>query len=197
MSLLKKILWFDTETTGIDKGCDIVQMAGIVDIDGQAVEEFDITSRPFPDTVITEEALKITRKTREQIMAYQEPVDAMIKLEAIFAKYISKFDRNDKFLLAGHNMGFDFEKLIAFFEKNNNTYLGSWIQFGRKFDTLAVIHAMQVAGVMPVIPNNRLETIAGIMKIDLSQAHDAMSDIRATRAIGRRLIGGLKKIGNK
>lgn len=195
--LLNKMCFIDTETTGLEKGCDLFQVAGIIDINGSVVEEFNITSRPFPDTIITEEALKVTGKTREQIMAYQEPFKAMIQLEAIFAKYINKFDRNDKFILAGHNVGFDLDKLIAFFEKNKNNYLGSWVQFGRKFDTLAVIHALQVAGVMPVLPNNKLETIAGIMKIDLPQAHDAMFDIRATRAIGRRLIGGLQKINKK
>lgn len=195
--LLRKILWLDTETTGIDAGCDAVQLAGIIDIDGSVVDEFNITSRPFPDTVITEEALKVTGKTRDEIMAYQAPAQAMLQMEAVFAKWVSKFDRDDKFLLAGHNVSFDFDKLIAFFEKNKNNYLGSWVQFGRKFDTLAVIHALQVAGVMPVLPNNKLETIAGIMKIDLPQAHDAMFDIRATRAIGRRLIGGLQKINKK
>jgi len=192
-----KILYFDCETGGLTKDCDLFQMAGIVDIDGNVAEEFNITSRPFPDSVITEEALKITGKTREQIMAYQQPFQAMTQLESIFAKYVNKFDRNDKFILAGHNVGFDLDKLIAFFEKNKNDYLGSWIQFGRKFDTLAVIHALQVAEVIPVLPNNKLETIAGIMKIELFQAHDAMSDIRATRAIGRRLIGGLQKINKK
>lgn len=191
---LRKLLWFDTETTGLAPGCDIIQMAGLVEIDGKVVHEFNINVRPFPDTVIEDSALEMLKKTREQIAAYPSPQDALVYLESVLGKYVDKFNKGDKFVLGGHNVGFDLDKLVQFYKRCGNDYLGSWFHFRYKLDTLAIVQALQVAGVMPPQPSNKLVDIANTMKVPLPDAHDALFDIKATREIGVRLIRYLQRL---
>ena len=49
----KKILWVDTETTGTDPGKNgIIQLAGVLEINGQEISSFDYKIRPFAEDVI-------------------------------------------------------------------------------------------------------------------------------------------------
>lgn len=45
---MSKIIYLDTETTGLDKEKnDVIQVAGIIEIDGKEVERFNIFCQPF------------------------------------------------------------------------------------------------------------------------------------------------------
>lgn len=189
---INKILWLDLETTGVENGCAVVQIAGIIDIDRESLAEFSITARPHDGALISDEALRVIGKTREEIETYQSPQGAMAELEAQLGRHCDKFDRADKFVLAGHNCGFDFTRLTEFYERLGNKYLGSWMHYKWKFDTLAVIQALQLVGRVPVLENNKLPTIAAAMGIELASAHDALYDIRATRQIGLKLMEMLR-----
>lgn len=189
-----KILWLDTETTGVDKECDLFQIAGIIEIDGVVKEEFDITSKPFADTKISKEALMITGKTLDEIMSYQEPILAKQQFTNILSKYVDKFDKNDKFILAGHNIQYDFDKTLQWFNKTGDKYFGSWFSYKQTFCTLSTIKAFQVAGVFQITENSKLITIAEKLRIPLDFAHNALFDIHATREIGNRLLSAIKKL---
>lgn len=186
-----KILWFDTETTGITSNRALVQMAGIVEIAGEVKEEFNITCKPFRDSTVEVMALQTIGKSFEEIMAYQDPQLAMFQLERILGKYIAKTDKNDKFIMAGHNVHFDFEGLIEFYNKCGNKYLGSWIKFGDLLCTLRLYSALKVVGKVPQLENLKLATLAQHFQIPLD-AHDALNDIRATRQIGNILLDMIK-----
>lgn len=113
-------------------------------------------------------------------------------MESIFEKYCSKFDKNDKFILIGQNIKFDFQKLYEFYVRLGNKYLGSWINFKLMFDTLAVIQALQVVSKMPILENNKLITWCNHFNIELENAHDALADIKATKELAQVLF---KKLG--
>lgn len=189
---INKLLWLDTETTGVNPGCAVVQIAGIIEVAGNVVDEFNITARPHKGAEITPEALKVIGKTIEQLFEYQQPAAALREFEKHLGAHCDKFNSSDKFVLCGHNCGFDFTRLAEFYETCDNKYLGSWMHYKWKFDTLAVIQALQICGKLPMIENNKLTTIAAALGIELESAHDALSDIRATRLIGTRLINLLK-----
>ena len=56
-----KICYIDTETTGLDsKTCGIIQLAAIMEIDGEVVSEFETRIRPFDGCAISSEALEIS-----------------------------------------------------------------------------------------------------------------------------------------
>ena len=190
-----KVLWLDTETTGLDpKQCVPVQIAGIIDIDGEVKEKFNLFTRPFYDSLITAKALEVTGKTAEDIWAYPEPAVTFKILEDILGKYVNKYDRNDKFLLAGQKVDFDLDMMYNWFLKNGSTYLGSWISFKYKFDTLYIVQALQIIGKLPVLPNNKLTSLCEHFKVPLANAHDCMADIEATRAVGLELVKMLDTI---
>ena len=52
---MKKLLYFDTETTGLDPVRNgIIQIAGIIVIDGEVKEEFNIKMQPHENDEITQ-----------------------------------------------------------------------------------------------------------------------------------------------
>ena len=62
-----KLLWLDVETTGLNKEkCDIIQIAGIVVIDGEEKERFNFKCQPInweniePTSITTIPAICIT-----------------------------------------------------------------------------------------------------------------------------------------
>ena len=189
---MSKILWFDTETTGLTERSTIVQIAGIIEIDGEVKKKFNLRCRPFPGSEMSDKAFEITGLSKEEVMQYPDPKQVCQELKNIFARYIDKWDRADKFIVAGHNVRFDVDQLTRWFRNCGDKYLGSWINYRKQLDTLGLFMAMQIADVMPELENAKLETIAKFMGIEFD-AHDAMADIEATRYIGSVMLGKMKK----
>lgn len=189
-----KILWYDTETTGLTENSAMFQISGVIEIDGEVKEEFDIFCHPHEDADISEQALEVTGMSREELDGFQSPKKAYEELVEIFSKYIDKFDREDKFIIAGQNVKFDIDVLNRFFKRNNDNYLGSFLNYKQVFDTLSVYTALEIANVVPKLENHKLETICKIMGVELSNAHNSLADIKATKEVGDKLLQGLRRI---
>lgn len=114
-----KLLFFDLETTGVKFWRNgIHQIGGIVDIDGQEAERFDIRLAPNPAATIEQEALDVAGVTLEQVQSYQPMEEGYRQLVGILSKYVNKFDKRDKMYLVGYNnAGFDNNFLRALFEQ--------------------------------------------------------------------------------
>lgn len=190
---MSKVLWYDTETTGLSSKSCIIQIAGIIVIDGKEKERFNLKCRPFKGSEISQEALKITGLSKDEMMLFPDPVEQHKRLIDIFGKYINKFDKKDKFIIAGHNIGFDLTQLIRWFNNLNDKYLGSWIDFKRTLDTNQLFRSFQLAGVFPELDNTKLVTIAKYFNIEFN-AHDALADIEVTRKIGNIMIKMLRRL---
>ncbi len=179
---MKKILYFDTETTGVDPvKNDIIQIAGIIEVDGEVKEEFNLKAKPFDFTTIQDRALEVNNVTREELEEYPDPRQAYVKLLGIFTSHIDKFDREDKFFPAGQNIRFDLDFLSNFFRKNYDKYFGSW-QNWKMIDSLYITNMLASLGLLN-LPNHKLETVCEHFEIKIEKAHDALSDIRATREL--------------
>ena len=189
-----KILWYDTETTGLTENSAMFQISGVIEIDGEVMEEFDIFCHPHEGADISDQALEVTAMTREQLDSFPSPKKAYEELIAIFSKYIDKFDREDKFIIAGQNVKFDIDVLNRFFKRNNDNYLGSFLNYKQVFDTLSIYTALEIADVVPKLENHKLETICKIMGVELSNAHNSLADIKATKEVGDKLLQGLRRI---
>ncbi|MGL5544395.1 MAG: 3'-5' exonuclease [Cetobacterium sp.] len=98
-----KLLYLDTETTGLTDNSAIVQIAGAIEIDNEVVEWFNIRCRPHMGADISEEALKTIGFTLEELQNEQSPEDALKELETIFLKYIDKYNKNDKLIMICHS----------------------------------------------------------------------------------------------
>lgn len=182
-----KVFYFDVETTGVvPRKHDIIQIAGIVEIDGVEKETFNITMQPFDYEAISPSALKVNKTTVKKLRKYQTPQDAYKELMALLGRHVDKFDKRDKFYLAGYNVGFDIDFLKAFFTKNEDKYYGSWFNY-RKIDPIYLLPVMHYRKLLPDLPTHKLSDVCDYFKIELD-AHDALSDIVATKELLRLLM---------
>lgn len=121
-----KIAWIDTETTGVDpQKNDIISLACIIEIDGVVKDKLYLEMQPINWDNIEEEALRVNGYTIEKLKTFMTPREAHSKLNNFLGKYCNKFNRQDKYIPAGHNIGrFDIPFLAEFYKKQGiNTFL--------------------------------------------------------------------------
>lgn len=188
-----KLLYLDTETTGLTDNSAIVQIAGAIEIDNEVVEWFNIRCKPHKGADISESALKTIGFTIEELNQEQESEEALKELEEIFSKYVDRYNKNDKLIMICHNFPFDFRMLYNFYNRLNNRFMGSFIDFKLNVCTLNLVKSLQVMGVLPILENNRLETWCKHFNVSLENAHDALEDIRATREVYKNIAKVLEK----
>ena len=178
-----KILWLDTETTGLD--CNkhgIVQLAMIIDIDNKVVDKKTFLMNPT-DRLMDKKALEVNGYNEEQIKKFTPWNKVHDEVISFLSLYVNKFDKKDKFILAGQNVGFDNNFMKAWFESCEDKYWYSWVQSGAFIDTFFMLTFLQWCGKIPLLENRKNETICKHFDIDLTNAHDDMADIEATRAV--------------
>jgi len=189
-----KFLFTDTETTGLDpKRNGIVQIAGIFCNyeEGKgftAQEEFNFLIKPFDGDEISDEALKIQGRTREQIATYASPNEVYRNLLAMLTKRANKYDKKDKLFFSGYNAKFDMDFLREFFVKNGDKYFGSWFFY-------PAIDVMLMAAVGRMynraeLPDFKLGTVAASYGLTFDEKlHDALVDIKLTMELFRQMMG--------
>ena len=181
MALLNKLVWIDIESTGLDpKRNDIIQLGFIIEIDNKIVHKEKFNLQPFDYSTIEPKALETNHLTIEQIKTFEQPQVIYKKLVNILGTYVNKYDRNDKFIPCGYNVNFDIGFLREFFLKNGDKYFGSWFDY-HYLDGMALVFLMRYLGKLK-LENYRLETSAKHYGIKIN-AHDALSDIEATREL--------------
>lgn len=189
-----KILYIDTETTGTNsQKHEIIQIAALIEIDNEIVEEVNLRIRPTNWETIDPEALKVTGKTLEELKTYMDPKMAFITLKGIFERYVNKYDRNDKFYPAGHNLGFDIEFLQAFWKKYGDAYGTGSYQNWRFLDTRILANFLCSHDLIKPL-NVTLGEMCKMYNIHLD-AHDALNDIRATRLLHKAMMTHITKAG--
>lgn len=187
-----KLIFIDTETTGTDPVKNgIVQIAGIIEIDGVVVEEFNLKCRPFEGQTYTAKALEVIGKSVEEIKEYPDPREAYRTLIKIFDKHINRYDKNDKFHMVGQNTKFDYDFLTEFFRMNMNKFFYAYVAY-HLIDLIQATALFSVAGKMK-LQNMKLQTVADYFGIKFG-AHDALEDIRTTREIFYRFTDLIKTI---
>jgi DNA polymerase-3 subunit epsilon len=185
-----KILFFDTETTGVDPKVNAVhQFTGALEIDGKIVEEFDYHIRPFEDAVIEPEALAVGGVTLEQIMAYDLPATVYARFVTTLDEHCDRYSKKDKIFLCGYNnASFDNAFLRAMFERNYNKYFGSYF-WSSPLDVfiMASFKLMKVRQWLPDFKQGTVAKALGI-EVDDSQLHSAKYDLWVLMEIYKKLI---------
>ena len=190
MGCLNKVLWIDLETTGLDsKKNDIIQLACLIEINGKIEEEIHFDCQPFNYNTINTKALEINKLTIVQIKEFDTPQEMYKKLIKILDKYIDRYDKNDKFSPAGYNVRFDVDFLREFFLKNNDKYYGAFFDY-HLLSIDSLLYLFNYKGLIK-LENYKLETVAKYFGIEL-KAHNALSDIKATRQVFYKLSEYLK-----
>ena len=185
-----KLFWFDTETTGLDPVAnDIIQFSCMVEVDGVLQAEiFTRNVKPYSFQNIDKKALAVNNITIEELQKFNDASTVHAELLSYLRKYIDPYDRNDKLIPAGFNVGFDVGFLRQFFIKRGDKFYGSYFGY-KSLDVYALALADCVVNKIP-LANHKLTTLSAYYGIKHDNAHDAESDIKATRDLFYR-------IGNK
>jgi DNA polymerase-3 subunit epsilon len=146
--------------------------------------------RPSNMDTIDEKALEVGGVTKEELESLDYTItDAVEDLKSIWGKYIDKYDKEDKFVVAGYFVRFDVDFLREMFFKSGDRYgIGSWC-FTCLLDVPSFI-SVGVAKYGMRFKNFKLETVCEKLGVPL-KAHNALSDIKATRILYEAL-GGLR-----
>jgi len=178
----EKIVWIDTETTGLDaKVNGIHQIGMLVEIGGNLVFQKEYRMQPFPDDVVEPKALKVSGTTEEDLLSYQDPHLAVKNILADLSHFINKFDKADKAFFGAYNSNFDMSFIFEFFKKGGEKYLGSFLNW-KCVDPRYLVSFAEYEGIIPKLRNNKLGTVCEYFNI-IFDAHTALDDILATREL--------------
>lgn len=184
-----KVFWFDCETTGVDPVKNgIITLAYVVEIDGEEYESGELRANPghLPGKEIDPRALEVNGITRGEIATYPTPNGMKRTLETIMGRYVDKFDRSDKFVAGGYNVGFDVGFLRQLWTDCGDPYFGNWFAFGT-IDPSQIIRFLQYTGELPAFAEGKLSQVAERFGVSSVGAHDALADIRMTIEIVRKI----------
>jgi len=185
-----KLLFLDTETTGLDpKENGVIQIAGVIAVDGEIKEKFNFRCKPFKGDIVSKKSLEVTGNTMEGIREFPEPENTYTDLIKVFNKYVDRYDKADKFYMVGQKAQFDYDFMDEWFKKNDNKYFYGYVAY-HLVDLIGIATFFKIAGKLKV-ENMKLATLAESFGIEL-KAHDAMNDIMATREIFYRFVSQIK-----
>lgn len=181
----EKMIYLDLETTGtaVDQH-GIVQLAAIVEIGGDIVDEMTLDMAPITGDIIEQQALAVSGIPLEGIFQRMPAKEAYGKFTAMVCGHVDRFNKQDKFHLAGYNiLGFDAPFLRRWFEKNGDKWFGSYFWFP-SIDVMAMA-ADYVAPYRHTLENFKLATVCRAfgIEVDETKLHDALYDVRLTREL--------------
>jgi DNA polymerase III epsilon subunit-like protein len=176
---MTKIIWTDLETGGLyPEQSDVTQIAAILDVDGEIKGELNIFLRPDPARV-SASALAVQKKTLEQVLAH--PLSQAEGYGA-FRTQLEVWTSDGKASWGGQNAEFDVRFCKALFKANGAEGGLSAYFDGTTVDTRYLADGLRSKGQLRA-PNSKLGTICSAVGVPLGDgAHDALNDIRATRA---------------
>jgi len=190
----QKQIYFDLETTGLDHYyCAIHQMACLFVINGEVRSSLDIKMAPFPGARIDEEALEKGGVTIGQIMEYPDWLIGFNKfIETL--KSFHKPNETNKFLLCGYNNApFDNQFLRQYSYKAHLKW--SSYYYSPPIDVMTLVGKAILKGLR--LQNYRLKTVCEYYGIPLTDAHEGMADVTATKALDDKLDSILYQGNNK
>ena len=210
---MRKILGINIETTGLDyKRHGIIQIGMFIDIDGKVIDTLLVNVQPLPEDWIFNEDGEWEKEKNFQYReaAYLQAINENTKLKpsgitigqitnnhiiamnalkeimVFLNKHISKFDKTDKAYLMGFNLKFDMDFLTEWFRKLDFKYFGSYTNY-RLLDAYHEACSWAFIGGFEGLENLKLETLCKAYSIEI-EAHNALSDILATRQLWYKLM---------
>ena len=186
-----RIMWIDTETTGLEVTDSSVFMIGAIVTENDVVLcEKTFFLNPLSESIkYHESAGAVHGYTEEDIKSFPAEAVAVADIAKFFerAKELWRTDgsRSEKMVIAGYNVTFDIKHLQALFERNGvklEDYFSGVIA-----DVYVQVQKAMGSSALPVLKNKKLVTVADFLGVDLTNAHDAMADIKATREVAKEL----------
>jgi DNA polymerase-3 subunit epsilon len=186
----KKILFLDCETTSLNswKGA-LVQVYGIIRIDGKIQERFDLRINPFNDAEI-----KVNGEFNRGKRTYSDS-DGFEKMLEILEKYVDPYNKEDKFFVVAHNARFDEDFIRAWFKRNKNQWFGSYFWNPWICTLQMAANYFYLKGIRQDVKNMKLSTLCEYFGLNVKEdkLHDASYDVPLMKDLYNILRNGGKK----
>jgi len=157
------------------------------------VDTFEIRMQPHQGAQISSEALDVNRVNVDDLVKFTSHEKAYQQINEFFSQHVSQFDRNDKFYPAGFNVQFDLEFLGRIFKRFDQYGIGSFFNW-KVIAPLYLLYLMDSMCKLS-LPNYKLGTVCDHFGISLTNCHDALADVKATRELMERLKAGISISG--
>ncbi|MFZ4618520.1 MAG: exonuclease domain-containing protein [Rectinemataceae bacterium] len=183
---MNKICWLDLETTGLDPVKNgIIQAAFIIEIDGEVKEKREFNMNPI-GKVLDPQAMAIHGLSEADLGGFPTSLQVKKDIERFFSEFVEKFDKTDKFTVAGYNVDFDLGFLENLWLESGDKFFFSWVKHF-PIDVFKVHPFMEWAGIATAPERRNLETLAKHYGIEFPNAHNALADIEMTRELALKL----------
>jgi len=187
---MSKLIYVDVETTGLNKlNAGIIQLAFIVEIDGEVKDQGQFFINPLSykrKIVVSPKALEVNGHKEEDFADYGNAAIACRDLVAILNKYIDRWDKRDKFKFVGFNSNFDTGFVQELFTDSGYDSYGQYFDY-RDIDVFGLVKYLHHLELFNTGYSQSLIAACEAAGIEL-EAHDALNDIIATRALHFYLI---------
>ena len=183
---MKKVLWLDVETTGLDcRKHGLREVGFIIEIDGVEVDKGVFKINPFTyttrDVEIDDYALEISKVSIEDLESYDRVSYCFKELMKKLVKYVNVNDKNDCFVIAGYNTAFDIGFIKEWFKEMGLLDSYKDLFHYKSLDVFSIVFALRHLGINSA-ENDKLETMCNYFGIEID-AHNALSDIEATKKL--------------
>ena len=174
-----KKIFIDVETTGLSSWKNsIVELSGIIEIDEERREDFQIFIKPNKEEKLDQKVLSILGQTPTQLVerGMDEKI-AFINFKKILEKYVDKYKKEDKFFFYAYNSPFDNEFVRRLFKKQGDNFFGSYFWSPDIcIMRLAHDHLLDRRGSM--LNFKQVETAKALgIEVEEDRLHEAMYDI--------------------
>jgi DNA polymerase-3 subunit epsilon len=187
---MAKLIFYDTETTGTNyKKHSIIELSGIIEIDGKTAETFDYRVRPHAKAEVDSAALTANGHKMEDLPNYPSMLQVHEEFTVLLKKYVDPYDKKDKIHLVGYNnRGFDDNFLRMFFNLCEDQFYGAYF-WADTIDVmvLASRHLIEERASMPSFKLFRVAQTLGI-PVDHDRLHEALYDSILVREIYRTIF---------
>ena len=192
---MKKLLFIDTETGGLDpQKHSLLTIGACVMVEGYIIDKLEIKLKQ--DTYnVTSSALNVNK-----INLLELDTDIKNAFNQIIMFIQRNFGTKDKIILAGHNINFDIGFLKIFWEEGLKTipeYSRSQFLWNKLFyyhyvDTMQISAFLNDAGIINA-PNNKLEALIKYFSLNPESRHTALEDSIMTSLVYYNMIQILKR----
>ncbi|MDQ7067781.1 MAG: exonuclease domain-containing protein [Sulfurimonas sp.] len=186
---MQKVIWIDTETTGLDANIHGLREVGyIIEIDGEVKEEglLYINTKTYNiQKYLSNYVRDVMGVTEEKLLEYEDSQSQNLKFIKTIKGYLDLEDKYDKFMVAGFNVEFDIEFIKVWFKDSRNDCSYNDYFGHQTVDILSFVRNLKYFRLFET-KNNKLETLCNHFDIDI-KAHEALSDIQATKKLHEKL----------